>query len=83
MAAGLRGGRLLLCLAQSIRAGRSHLDHLDPLREDAAGGVLRAVAEAPAPETASQLAPRCMVRQYRAAVAGRARAAVALDRFQQ
>ncbi len=40
---GLMGGQLLVCLAESILAGSSHLAHLDPLREDEAGRVLRAV----------------------------------------
>ena len=40
------------------RLGAARLAHLDPLSEDEAGRVLRAVAEVPAPETVSQLLPR-------------------------
>jgi hypothetical protein len=57
------------------------LAHLDSLREDGAGRVLRTVAEVPAPETASQLRPRFMVRQLQAVVAELARAGVELDRM--
>ncbi len=78
---GLSGGQLLVCLAESILAGGSHLAHLDPLREDEAGRVLRAVAAVPAPETASQLLPRFTVRQCQAAVAELAQAGVELDRM--
>jgi hypothetical protein len=78
---GLSGGQLLVCLAESILAGGSHLAHLDPLREDEAGRVLRAVAEVPAPETASQLLPRFTERQCQAVVAELARAGVELDRM--
>ena len=77
---GLTGGQLLVSLAESMLAGGSHLAHLDSLREEAAGQVLRAVAEVPAPETASQLLPRFTVRQLRAVVAEFARAGVELDR---
>jgi hypothetical protein len=78
---GLSGGQLLVCLAESMLAGGSHLAHLDSLREDEAGRVLRAVAEVPAPETASQLLPRFVVRQLQAVVAELARAGVELDRM--
>ena len=78
---GLMGGQLLVCLAESILAGGSHLAHLDPLREDGAGRVLRAVAEIPAPETVSQLLPRYTQRQCQAVVTELARAGVELDRM--
>ena len=78
---GLMGGQLLVCLAESILAGGSHLAHLDPLREDEAGRVLRAVAEVPAPETVSQLLPRYTQRQCQAVVTELARAGVELDRM--
>ena len=77
----LSGGQLLVSLAESMLAGGSHLAHLDSLREDEAGRVLRTVAEVPAPETASQLLPRLMVRQLQAVVAELARAGVELDRM--
>jgi hypothetical protein len=78
---GLSGGQLLVSLAESMLAGGSHLAHLDSLREDEAGRVLRTVAEVPAPETASQLLPRFTVRQLQAVVAELARAGVELDRM--
>ena len=78
---GLSGGELLVCLGESILAGGSHLAHLDPLREDSAGRVLRAVARVPAPETASQLLPRFTQRQLEAVVAELAQAGVELDRM--
>jgi len=55
--------------------------HLDSLREDEAGRVLPAVAQVPAPETASQLLPRFTVRQCQGVVAELARAGVELDRM--
>jgi hypothetical protein len=78
---GLSGGQLLVSLAESMLAGGSHLVHLDSLRLDEAGRVLRTVAEVPAPETASQLLPRFMVRQLQAVVAELARAGVELGRM--
>ena len=78
---GLSGGELLVSLAESIRAGGSHLAHLDSLREDEAGRVLRAVAEVPAPETASQLLPRFSERQCQKVVGELARSGVELDRM--
>ena len=77
----LSGGQLLVSLAESMLAGGGPLAHLDPLREDGAGRVLRTVAEAPPPETASQLLPRRMVRQWQAVVAELAGAGVELDRM--
>ncbi len=77
----LSGGELLVCLAESILAGGSHLAHLDPLREDEAGQALRAVAKVPAPETASQLLPRFTERQCQAVVDELAQAGVELDRM--
>ena len=78
---GLSLGELLVCLGESILAGGSHLAHLDPLREDEAGRVLRAVARVPAPETASQLLPRFTQRRLEAVVAELAQAGVELDRM--
>lgn len=70
-----------MSLAESILAGGSHLAHLDPLREDEAGRVLRGVAEVPAPETASQLPPRFTQRHCQAVVAELAGAGVEMDRL--
>ena len=78
---GLSGGQLLVSLAESMLAGGSQLAHLDSLREDEAGRVLPAVAQVPAPETASQLLPRFTVRQCQGVVAELARAGVELDRM--
>jgi hypothetical protein len=65
---GLSGGELLVSVAESILIGGDHLVHLDELRRDQAGAVLRAVAEPPAPTTAGQLLPRLNQRHCRAAV---------------
>ncbi|HVB54188.1 MAG TPA: hypothetical protein VNF24_08385 [Candidatus Acidoferrales bacterium] len=72
-------GLLLVSLAESMLAGGSHLAHLDSLREDEAGRVLRAVAQVPAPETASQLLPRFTVRQCQGVVAELARGGAGPD----
>ena len=70
-----------MSLAESILAGGGHLAHLDPLREDEAGRVLRAVAEVPAPETAGQLLPQFTQRHCQAVVAELAGAGVEMDRL--
>jgi len=59
---------LLVSLAESMLVGGDHLAHLEVLRQDGAGSVLRTVAEVPAPETASLLLLRFWQRQCEAAV---------------
>jgi hypothetical protein len=59
---------VLVALAESMLAGGRHLAHVDVLRDDRAGRVLRTVAEVPAPGTASQLLPRFVARQLQGVV---------------
>ena len=76
---GRSGGELLVSLAEMMAVGGDHLVHLDELREDEAGGELRAVAEVMAPTTAGQLMRRLNARQCQAAVAELVKVAEEVD----
>src|SRR5215216_306749 len=55
---GSSGGELVDALAESQLVGSECFDDIEELRADAAGAVLRAVAQVPAAATALQLAKR-------------------------
>jgi hypothetical protein len=76
---GASPGELLVALADSMLCGGDALQDLEPLRSDAAGAELRAVAEIPAASTAAGLARRFRRTHLRAAEAAFARAANHFD----
>src|SRR5918994_387049 len=77
---GVSGGELVVALAESQLVGGECFDDIEELRADAAGAVLRAVAQVPAAATALQLAKRFRRCLCQAVERGLARAGERLDR---
>jgi hypothetical protein len=77
---GVSGGELVVALAESQLVGGECFDDIEDLRADAAGAVLRAVAQVPAASTALQLAKRFRRCLCQAVERGLARAGQRLDR---
>lgn len=78
-ARGTTPGELVVSLAESQLAGGDFFDDLKVLRADAAGAVLRAVAHAPAPQTALELASRFNLSHLRCVEVALSDAGAALD----
>jgi len=78
-ARGCSAGEALVAVAESMLCGGDSMLDLERLRADTAGAELRAVPETPAASTACQLARRFRRSHLRAAEAGFARCANAVD----
>ena len=77
---GLSPGQLAVVIAEAQLAGAECFDDIQDVRADRAGAELRAVAAAPSPPTARQLASRFRATHIRAVERAIARCGNELDR---